>query len=270
MVLETDFIKALCDALLNEYTEEHPTPAATRKRDLAQVFTAVVIPKVCQSIPTATKDYTMKQTPEFRSSLQKAVRFKITKTNAGVEQPAFILYEGEVDDPSFEPGRTFWPMKDLYHEALGYGKKKTREYQIMLKTVYAVAGKESNVAQRAFAWIIINRAKANQTDLGGSTYEGVCKTLIEFCTRSKIELIPLVIDQAWEAIDQWLPNVEKELSQERHHRKAWDPSRGSLGFLKDDSKKKLHANGMIVEIQLGNLKFYNSPVLSQDITYSTT
>lgn len=265
----SDFIKELCDALSKEYTNEHPNPAASsNKRDLVQLFTAVVIPKVCQSTLQKTTTYTIKQTPEFRSSLQKTVRFQLIKpTASNVGQPPLVLYDGEVDDPSFEPGRALWPMKDFYHEALGHMNKRTKDYQFMLKTVHAVAGKESHVAQRAFAWVIINRVRANQIDLGGGTYEGVCKTLTEFCTHSKIELIPSVIDQAWEAIDQWLPNVEKELSNPPY-RKAWDPSRGSLGFLKDDPLKKVNANGMIVEIQLGNLKFYKSPVLLQNITYS--
>ncbi len=201
----------------------------------------------------------MKQTPEFRSSLQKTVRFQLIKTNTSVGQLQPPLYDGEVDDPSFEPGRTFWPMKYLYNNALGHKKRKTREYQIMLKTVHAVAGKESHVAQRAFAWVIINLTRANLTHWGGNTKEGVCKKLIEFCKSAQIDLVPSNMDQAWNAIDQWLPNVEDELSKVPG--KGWDPSRGSLGFLKEP-RKKVDAIGtrLNCSIQFGNLKFYKDPV----------
>jgi len=164
-----------------------------------------------------------------------------------------LIYDGEVDDPSFEPARTLWPMRDFYYKALGHKWKEEREYQVMLKTVFAVAGKESAIAQRAVAWVILNRAKENRDDWGGNKIEGVCKALRCWTNKIIVDTRNQNDTKSWNEIDQWLPNVELELNR-------WDPSRGSLDFLKHPQENSV--NGVIqqCDIRFGNLKFYKNPV----------
>jgi len=82
-----------------------------------------VIPKVGRSGDSKTVKlvggqdfirYTVKQTPEFHSSLTKTIRFRPCSTGRGVVR---LVYDGERDDPSFKFGRE-------YYQALGYRKKK--------------------------------------------------------------------------------------------------------------------------------------------------
>jgi len=114
------FISSLCDALQSEYNVAEPQKD---KRDLAQLFSSVVIPKVGRSGDSKTVKlvggqdirYTVKQTPEFHSSLTKTIRFQpLHSTGSGVVR---LVYDGERDDPSFKFGRE-------YYQALGYRKKK--------------------------------------------------------------------------------------------------------------------------------------------------
>ncbi len=70
------FIQSLCDALSNEYKDViNPEKKEKNKRDLIQLFTDFVIPIVGRS------GGNLKQTPEFRSSLVKSIRFRRQKTN---------------------------------------------------------------------------------------------------------------------------------------------------------------------------------------------
>lgn len=123
----THFIKTLCNALVSEYAADPPKP---RTRDLAQLFTSEVIPAVCSWDFSMDPVYIegewvvrkVKQIPESRSSLVKSIRFKTYQTNEFIE-PA-VIYDGEVDDESFVLARDLWPLKNLYHKALGHKKKK--------------------------------------------------------------------------------------------------------------------------------------------------
>jgi len=243
------FIPVLCKALRCEYSNTHH-PASNKKRSLDQVFTAVVIPEVCQwSYNKET--YTVKQTPEYRTSLSKNIRFEpVSKHAETFNSPASLIYDGEKDDKSFEPGRTLWPLKKLYVRELRENNwKDEREYQVLLKTVYAVASKELPAAQRAGAWVIINRAKK---EWGGSTIEGVCRKIDRW--QKPIRSINMTY---LNAIDKWLPNVEQEL-------KGWDPSRGSLDFLKHPEKKEISAFGTrkydyVSVVKIGKIQFYKYP-----------
>lgn len=200
-----------------------------------------------------TEIHTMKQTPEYRTSLTKKIRFK----RATTQGKAALIYDGKVDDNSFEPGRTLWPQKKLYlRELRGKNWEEDREYQILLKTVYAVAGKELPVVQRAVAWVIINRAEKYKKEKNEPiTIESVCK---EFdCWKNPIKVTDL---DKWSAIDKWLPNVKKELGSDRKGRNGWDPSRGSLSFL-EGQEKLYYPYGTLIrcEIEIGNFKFYKNP-----------
>ena len=217
------FIQTLCNALLSEYVAEPPKP---RTRDLAQMFTSEIIPTVCNwDCPKGlifidgewvTRKIT--QIPEYRSSLVKTMRFKHDQTNENVEPT--VIYDGEVDDESFALARDLLPLNTLYHKALGHKKRKEKYYQVMLKTIYAVASQEPAVAQRAIAWVIINRARQdwtsrNLTELDGDTIEKVCKAFD--CWKQEENMRVYQMDK-FNEIDQWLPNVEKDL-------KGWDPNR---------------------------------------------
>ena len=77
----SEFINALCDALRDEYNVVDPSS----KKDLVQLFSTVVIPRVGRSGIRRTLrqangldpiHYIIKQTPESRSSLTKTIRFK--------------------------------------------------------------------------------------------------------------------------------------------------------------------------------------------------
>lgn len=199
----------------------------------------------------------MKQTPEYRTCLRKNIRFQ-PFSNDDKTVCKKLIYDGEKNDKSFEPGRMLWPLTTLYFRELGQNWKDDREYQFLLKTVYAVAGKELPVVQRAVAWVIINRAKnnldANRKEWGGPTIEGVCKTFE--CWGKPITLRDRDDWTNWNAIDQWLPNVKEELNE-------WDPSRGSLDFLEHPTEI-VDASRAIkeYEVKFGKFKFYKIPYSS--------
>ncbi len=77
-----------------------------------QLFGSVVIPRVGRSEIRMTLPqlngpdltYIIKQTPESRSSLTKAITFKRT-TAPGVVR---TIYDGEAHDPSFGDGRSYF------------------------------------------------------------------------------------------------------------------------------------------------------------------
>lgn len=104
----SEFINALCDALRHEYNVDDPS----KKKDLVQVFSSVVIPRVGRSgiRKTFTQangpdlHYIIKQTPESRSSLTKTIRFQSCPAPAA----ATLIYDGEIHDPSFISGRQYF------------------------------------------------------------------------------------------------------------------------------------------------------------------
>ena len=104
----SEFMNALCDALRHEYNIDDPS----NKKDLVQLFSSVVIPRVGRSGIRRTLrqangsdlHYIIKQTPESRSSLTKTIRFRCTTTPAAVK----FIYDGEIHDRSFEIGRSYF------------------------------------------------------------------------------------------------------------------------------------------------------------------
>lgn len=234
------FIKVLCKALKYEYASPH-YPAESNKRNLCQVFTAVVIPKVCHWNIDENPNRIMKQTPEYRTCLSKNIRFQLFN-NAMENSGPSLVYDGEKHDKSFEPGRTLWPLRDLYYMELGQDWKGKRDYQILLKTVYALASKEPPVVQRAIAWVIINQA-----EWGGKSIEEVCKTF-----KCWEKPIPVNSMTDWNAIDKWLPNVKREMN-------GWDPSRGSIYLVDPAERYSSFSSKKPCDINIGNFKFYKNP-----------
>ena len=111
----SEFINALCDALRDEYNVVDPSS----KKDLVQLFSTVVIPRVGRSGIRRTLrqangldpiHYIIKQTPESRSSLTKTIRFKCAPFLGTVTS----IYDGEINDPStFEFGRNYFRNMSL-------------------------------------------------------------------------------------------------------------------------------------------------------------
>ncbi len=105
----SEFINTLCDALRHEYNVDD----SSNKKDLVQLFSTVVIPRVGRSgirMPFPQPNglvlyYIIKQTPESRSSLTKTIRFRNCNATPGA---VTSVYDGERDDPSFEIGRSYF------------------------------------------------------------------------------------------------------------------------------------------------------------------
>ncbi len=105
----SEFVNALCDALRREYNVDD----SINKKDLVQLFSTVVIPRVGRSEIRLTltqvngpdRQYIIKQTPESRSSLTKNIRFRNCSTAPGAVR---LVHDGEIHDPSFEIGRSYF------------------------------------------------------------------------------------------------------------------------------------------------------------------
>jgi len=92
------YIQSLCNALRNEYKDViNPEKKEKNKRDLIQLFTEFVIPTVGRS------GGEFKQTPEFRSSLVKTIRFRRQETHGKILNE----YDGAKQDPSFVHARKY-------------------------------------------------------------------------------------------------------------------------------------------------------------------
>lgn len=114
------FVNSLCDALTAEY---NVTDAEKEKgkKDLVSLYHSVVIPRVGrggfrkqETVASNLVSYTVKQTPELRSSLTKTIRFRPIG-GRDIRTEPIVIYDGLKDDPSFQLGRS-------YYEALGYKK----------------------------------------------------------------------------------------------------------------------------------------------------
>jgi len=100
------FIKSFCDALRNEYKDVvNPEKKEKNKNDLIQLFTEFVIPIVSRS------GGEFKQTPEFRSSLVKTIRFRCREIHGIILNE----YDGEKQDPSFVHARKYGEALLLQH-----------------------------------------------------------------------------------------------------------------------------------------------------------
>nr|CAH0108845.1 unnamed protein product [Daphnia galeata] len=90
--------------------------------------------------------------------------------------------------------------------------RESCDYQILHKTIFAEARGESELGQRAVAWVIKNRADQNRDYWGGDTIAGVCLQPGQFeCWNpDRSYLIDVGIDSepdAFSGIDAWLPEV---------------------------------------------------------------
>ena len=106
--------------------------------------------------------------------------------------------------------------------------RNSYDYQTLLKTIYSEARGESELGQRAVAWVIYNRAKLNRIKWGGSTLEDVCEQRGLFQnTKPTVHLSVAAVkyvmykvgtgEDHFQLLDSWLPAVYQGL----------DPSHGT-------------------------------------------
>jgi len=133
------------------------------KRDLTQLFTTFVTPDLGRTI----------QTPEFRSSLSKTIRFRRNITNPGTKFG--IAYDG-AEHKAFTDARQ-------YYISLGWKAKKIisdSDCNALWHTIEAEADRKDEDSyistQKAIAWVILNRYNSNREYWGGNdSLENICK-----------------------------------------------------------------------------------------------
>lgn len=125
--------------------------------------------------------------------------------------------------------------------------KNSYDYQILLKTIYGEARGESELGQRAVAWVIYNRAKLNRANWGGNTLAGVCRWPYQFeCWNGKND-IAMTETKARDDIDRWLPTVYQ----------GSDPTSGSQYFNNPDKEGyPSWTVGKTRTIKIGGHQFY--------------
>lgn len=182
------FIRSLCNALDYEYLGKNPK----NTRDLTQLFTTLVTPVVGRSL----------QTPEYRSSLSKVIRFRKTEAPGTV----FTLFDGA-------EGEEFKRIRSLYVTQRGYREKKlmyNRDYEALLRTVYGelladpdgVTNEVKKNLGRAIAWIIYNRYYSKPPGVGAyKSLESVCKEPNQFNYYWNDEFAPVL-----DFFEDWLPS----------------------------------------------------------------
>ncbi|CAG0889654.1 unnamed protein product [Darwinula stevensoni] len=126
------------------------------------------------------------------------------------------------------------------------------EYEIVKRTIYAQAHGEPKESQQGVAWVIRNRADANKPYFGGSRLKNVCLHPGQFADwNSKLD-IPIHEKQAYDSIDEWLPNLlrapkDEDLTLGSDHCNNPDME-GVPSWTKNCSRT----------VKFGNLKFYKS------------
>ena len=125
--------------------------------------------------------------------------------------------------------------------------RNSYDYQTLLKTIYSEARGESELGQRAVAWVIYNRAKLNREYWGGNTLAGVCKRPSQFeCWNGKSDIIMSEIG-ARDAIDRWLPSVFQ----------GSDPTFGSQYFNNPDNDGNPDWTTRVIRtVKIGGHQFY--------------
>jgi len=232
---ESVFFASLCGTVKTEYSSTATT--INDKRDLALLFSSVVIPEMARK----------GQTPEFSSSLSKKIRFRQTITPGEILYP----YDG-ANEATFKLGRD-------YYEALGFRKKKlfssvtlSEEYTTLWKTIYGEAHDKPEGVQKALAWIILNRTKLNRKDFGGNTIQGVCKKLK--CWHNNI--VVLSDQQQAYSIHKWLPSFYFQ-EQDFTNGSVYSTLAINCSNLMPDDVNLHHS--LICTKNYSNTKFYKDP-----------
>lgn len=159
----TPFINSLCRTLNDEYKEVNEKEEkiilkkSLEKRDLTQLFTTFVTTLVSRT----------NQTPEFRSSLSKTIRFRLIKKN----------HENEEFKPDYD-GAEKEAFKDArkYYVSLGYKAKRIISDGDCNALWHTITKEYSPNVHKAIAWVILNRYNSNREYWGGNqSLETICK-----------------------------------------------------------------------------------------------
>ncbi len=131
--------------------------------------------------------------------------------------------------------------------------RRSRDYQVLLDTVFGEAREEQEMVQRAVAWVMKNRADLNRAYLGGNTIAGVCQHPRQFeCWTSpdQIQKNKYLHRESFCAIDAWLPNVYLTI----------DPTGGADHYYNVNKKEKLiWGEGCKHTTKIGNHQFFKAP-----------
>lgn len=133
--------------------------------------------------------------------------------------------------------------------------KSSRDYQVLLDTIFAEARGESEQGQKAVAWVIKNRADLNRSYWGGNTIAGVCLHPGQFeCWNGdgaqRIAEAKRREPGAVAAIESWLPNVFL----------GRDPSNGSDHYNNPDKEGyPSWTNNCRRTVKIGHHQFYKGP-----------
>ncbi len=130
--------------------------------------------------------------------------------------------------------------------------RRSRDYQVLLDTVFGEAREEQEMVQRAVAWVIKNRADLNRAYWGGKTIAGVCQHLRQFgCWNSdQIRKNKYEHREKFCDINAWLPNVYL----------TSDPTGGADHYYNVNKKENLiWAEGCKHTTKIGDLQFFKSP-----------
>lgn len=250
----SDFIKFLCASLKSEYCK---ADVSNKKRDLVQLFSYEVIPKVMRSSSMAVREkgenvYTVMQTPELRSMLTKKIQFQFTNSRSGIT----VVYDGKNEDKLFKIGQDISDFRKKISALLsnysGANERQMTWYPVLLYTIYLEAKDESEVCQRAIAWAIRNKADKNgEANLGAHSIDKVC--LERNCWKS---FKKPNWNEDLEEIDRWLPNVFDELG-------GHDFSINSTDF--NDSRTDIdlrNSFNYVTTVKIGNIQFYKDSTTS--------
>lgn len=128
--------------------------------------------------------------------------------------------------------------------------RNSYDYQTLLKTIYGEARGESELGQRAVAWVINNRAKLNRGYWGGNTIAGVCRAPFQFECWNGLSDIVMLETAARDATDSWLPWVYQ----------GSDPSLGSQYYNNPDKEGYPDWTTRVIRtVKIGAHQFYKDP-----------
>ena len=106
---------------MSEYNDESikTSEAEKVKKDVVSLFHSSVLPRVAQGVfwvndKMTNRMQTAKQTPEVRSTLKRAIRFRAVVKTVDIAKKAELkatlkpVFDGQLDDPCFEYARTYY------------------------------------------------------------------------------------------------------------------------------------------------------------------
>ncbi len=131
---------------------------------------------------------------------------------------------------------------------------RSRDYQVLLDTIFGEASEERQITQRAIAWVIKNRVDLNRPYWGGKKIADVCQHPNFFaCWKSdwnRLQKKKLSNPVVYYAIDAWLPDVYLHP----------DPTSGAHYYINPDKEGYPSWTKLCQHlVNIGNFEFYKGP-----------